>query len=222
MKYVGEIVDICDDDPDQKLKVMVYGVYDDISQDDIPWAFPCTHDNGSRFIPFSIGDLVYVTFNDGDDIYHPIYEGYVKSDDILKSILNKHGMNGLNVLTSDGNFSIIRSDKEGFILENDGSSVKLTSDGAISIQNKSGQSEMVMDGGEFLVTSLLSQLKSNDVKLGNTPTFSATRAEVLYPIMLALATKIDILLPPVPPNPSMVSLVEGVKSGMKSSSVKIS
>lgn len=221
MKHVGEIINIYNDDPDQKIKVMVYGIYDDIPENNIPWAFPNIHDRGSRYLPLSVGDLVYVSFND-NDFYHPIYEGYVKSDDILKDILSKHGMDGLNVLTSDGNYSIIRSDKHGFIIENDGCSVKLSRSGDIILSNKGDQSEMVMEAGNFVVTSLLSEIKSNNVKLGKTPTFSATRAEMLYPVLLSLATKIDILLPPVPPNPSMVSIVQSAQNGFKSPTVNIS
>ena len=67
--FFGEVVDRRDDKEYDRVKVRVFGVFDDpIEVAHIPWAYPARV-NGE--LP-SLGDIVTVFFREGD-LYQPIY-----------------------------------------------------------------------------------------------------------------------------------------------------
>ena len=78
-RYVGKVVSLDEDTKTKNIKVLVYGVYDDIPEADIPWAEPINAGMaGSSFILPEIGSLVNITFI-ADDIYRPAYTSSVSS-----------------------------------------------------------------------------------------------------------------------------------------------
>lgn len=75
--YRGEVVDVDDDFGVGRIKVEVFGVFDDLSPDQIPWAIYADpfmggqEDLGGFFVP-DIGSHVWVFFEEGDHT-QPVY-----------------------------------------------------------------------------------------------------------------------------------------------------
>jgi len=85
--YTGKVLD--NKDPNQlgRCKIQVYGVYDNIPEEDIPWALPDQTFVGSlmgNFVCPPINAIVKVYF-DGGDIYLPRYTGKVVEQSNLPS-----------------------------------------------------------------------------------------------------------------------------------------
>ena len=78
--WLGKVVDNLDPLKLGRCKVMVYGKFDSIPVESIPWA-SCSNNNtlGSYSTP-KIGDIVSIKFDNGD-IYHPEYTYTINSID---------------------------------------------------------------------------------------------------------------------------------------------
>jgi hypothetical protein len=82
--WLGEVV--VNDDPllNGRCRVKVYGKFDKLTDDAIPWATPMNRDQvGAHSVP-RIGDIVAVRFDNGN-IYHPEYWFQVDQNKELKS-----------------------------------------------------------------------------------------------------------------------------------------
>jgi len=74
-KYTGKVVDNKDPEKIGRCKIKVYGVFDEVADDDLPWSAPEFDFVGSlagSFVVPPIGCMVGVTFEDGD-LYLPRY-----------------------------------------------------------------------------------------------------------------------------------------------------
>jgi hypothetical protein len=89
--WLGEVMDNEDPLLNGRCKIKVFGKFDNISTENIPWATPQNRMlPGSHAVP-RIGDIVSIRFDNGD-IYHPEYEFQVNQNDDLKAdILESSG-----------------------------------------------------------------------------------------------------------------------------------
>lgn len=81
--WLGEVVD--NEDPKNlgRCRVKVYGKFDQLPTDVIPWATPMTRDHvGSHSIP-NVGTIVAIRFDNGN-LYHPEYWFQVNQSTALK------------------------------------------------------------------------------------------------------------------------------------------
>lgn len=89
--WLGEVMDNEDPLLNGRCRIKVFGKFDNISTENLPWATP-----QNRMIPGShavprVGDIVSIRFDNGD-IYHPEYHFQVNQNDDLKSdILESSG-----------------------------------------------------------------------------------------------------------------------------------
>jgi hypothetical protein len=82
--WLGEVVDIADTIGSGRCRIKVFGKFDTLAIEDIPWAMPANASiNGSYSVP-NLGDIVAVYFDNGD-IYTPLYKNQVKINEDLKS-----------------------------------------------------------------------------------------------------------------------------------------
>ena len=82
--WIGEVVDNEDPLLNGRCKVMVFGKFDKLPPDAIPWASPMNRNlPGAHSVP-RVGDVVAVRFDNGN-IYHPEYWFQVNQNDVLKS-----------------------------------------------------------------------------------------------------------------------------------------
>ena len=89
INWIGEVVDNADPLKNGRCKIKVYGRFDNIPKDSIPWASPMNRLLGGQHTIPSIGDIVEVTF-DNDNIYMPLYTSQVNQNKNLKDkVINK-------------------------------------------------------------------------------------------------------------------------------------
>jgi hypothetical protein len=88
--WLGEVVDVEDPQKVGRIKVKVYGKFDDLKTEDIPWAYPGNNHIGSSpsgggfFSVPKKGSIVSVKFDMGN-IYHPEYFFLQKISDDVKT-----------------------------------------------------------------------------------------------------------------------------------------
>lgn len=75
--YYGKVVSVKDRKKYGRIKVRVFGIFDDFQTDDLPWAYPentfIGSSTGSMIIP-PVGSVVQIRFQNGD-VHLPIYLG---------------------------------------------------------------------------------------------------------------------------------------------------
>ena len=111
--YVGTVVEHDEYDEENaaiagKCKIMVYGVYDNIPVEHLPWALPDKSWMGSQtgsFIVPPVGTLVRVEF-DSDNIYRPIYSAKILQKDKVSPLIDKHYPNNMLMWSTDAGSSL--------------------------------------------------------------------------------------------------------------------
>jgi len=83
--YVGVVENNIDPKRLGRLKIRIFGVFDDIDKDDIPWSSPFNSIDGKNFSIPAIGKLVSVIFIK-NDIYMPYY---INSDNYNINLKNR-------------------------------------------------------------------------------------------------------------------------------------
>jgi len=138
--WLGEVVDNADPDNFGRCKVKVFGKFDLLEIEAIPWATPMNRDNvGSHHTP-NIGDIVSIRFDNGN-IYHPEYWFQINQNKELKDeVLDTTG-EPENVVSlvydATRNIRIYQSDVDGLVIAHgkDGKDseplIRLSDDGKI-------------------------------------------------------------------------------------------
>jgi hypothetical protein len=138
--WLGTVVDNKDPDNFGKCKVKVFGKFDLLDDESIPWATPMNRNNvGSHYLPH-IGDVVSVRFDNGN-IYHPEYWFQINQNKELKDeVLDSSGEpDNVVSLVYDAkrNIRIYQSDVDGLVIAHgkDGKDseplIRLSDDGKI-------------------------------------------------------------------------------------------
>jgi len=82
--WLGEVIDNVDPNGGGRCRIRVYGKFDLLEDEDIPWAIPAnTALVGSYSVP-NIGEVVSIYFDNGN-IYTPVYKNTVRVNSELKS-----------------------------------------------------------------------------------------------------------------------------------------
>jgi hypothetical protein len=86
--WIGEVVDVQDPTNSGRCRIRVFGKFDLLETEDIPWAIPSNNQiKGSYSVP-NIGDNVAVYFDNGN-IYSPVYKNELLiSDDLLSEVVS--------------------------------------------------------------------------------------------------------------------------------------
>ena len=118
--WLGEVVDNADPSLLGRCRVKVYGKFDLLENESIPWATPMNRDNaGAHSIP-RVGDIVAVRFDNGN-IYHPEYWFQINQNKDLKSeVLEQDPDNAHDVVSlvydAERDIRIYSSTKDGLII----------------------------------------------------------------------------------------------------------
>jgi len=88
--WLGEIVSNEDPQSMGRCRIRVFGKFDLIADEDLPWAAPCTNNMHGQFAVPKVGDVVSVRFDNGN-LYQPMYWFQVLQD---KDIMGKVATNG--------------------------------------------------------------------------------------------------------------------------------
>ena len=167
--YIGEVVDIKDPKKEGRAKIKVFGLFDGIETEDIPWA---TQKNGIMFgrggngmlsIP-RLGSVVTVEF-DGQNYYRMVYHGeWNTSPDLKAEIENSY--EGAHALIYDndaepGPLQLFYTKEKGlnFILGDAKIQLDTQNDGELRVVIEMGNDQVRMEDNKVIVNS-------NNIELG--------------------------------------------------------
>lgn len=178
--YLGKVVDIKDPLYQGRAKINVFGIFDDIPTEDLPWAeqiaglsFGGSFGGGNISIP-RLGSIVAVHFEDNN--YYKITYHYLKeiSEDLLKELKEENSYEGTHSLVYDseaqpGVLKMIYTKKNGLVFQLGDATIQLdTQDGGtdkeklrIKIKMNDDEIRMEKSGGKQKVI-----VKSNNIELG--------------------------------------------------------
>lgn len=213
MDLMGVIVDINDPEKLGRARVRVFGKFDDIVDEDLPWAEPHIGNtfgqkggSGTISIPRK-GAVVNVLFDNGN-IYSPLFYNIQEvSPDLLAEIKNSY--EGAHALLYDGDeeLKLFYTREKGITMVLKDSRVNIASDNSITIEHKGTQSIIELRGGNITINSdseinmtAGSRVKvtapevwidGKETKVGHTASYSAVLAEPLFAFLKTLAATVD-------------------------------
>lgn len=82
--WLGEVVDVNDPELLGRCRIKVFGKFDLLEADDIPWAVPANAVIAGGYSVPNVGDVVSVYFDNGN-IYTPVYKNQALVDSDLKT-----------------------------------------------------------------------------------------------------------------------------------------
>ena len=225
--YLGIIEDINDPEKNGRARIRVYGVFDDIPTEDLPWAdqtqkgtiFGQGGGSGSISVP-KVGALVKVEFSEGD-IMNPMYYEIQELEQSLKAELGKEpfedNYKNFHALLFDGDvkLKVFYTKEKGLTLMLDSSRVNIASDNSITIEHKDTQSIIELQGGTIRITSdsqinltAGSQIKASSsqvwvdgqhTRIGHSPVNGpAVLGDKLFILLQIMASAIDAKMPSTP------------------------
>jgi len=159
--WLGEVVDIEDPLMIGRIKVNVFGKFDSLLPEDIPWAYPGINnvsgsDSGGGFhsVP-KLKSVVSIKFDCGN-IYHPEYffhqsiSNEVK-EEIKDSYPNSHVL--LYDTITEEFVKVFFTEKKGLMLDYKSSQINILPDKSIVVQSASGDSKIeITDDGKINIT----------------------------------------------------------------------
>lgn len=170
--YLGRVVDNKDPLYQGRARIEVFGFFDGIPTEDLPWAeqiaglsFGGTFGNGNISIP-RIGTIVAVHFEENN--YYKMNYHYIKeiSDDLQAELREENSYEGTQSLVYDseaqpGTLKIIYTRKKGLVFQLGDASIQLDTQngGELRITLKMGEDEIRMENKKVIV-------KSNTIELG--------------------------------------------------------
>jgi hypothetical protein len=145
--WLGKVVDNEDPDYEGKIKVRVFGKFDDIADEDLPWARPCNmltsgSASGSGFhsVP-KIDSIVSVQFDNGD-LYELEYFYLQHISDDLKTEIQNSYKNAHSLVYDtevEGGVKIFFTEEKGLMLDYNGSQINIRPDNTIYLEHAEGK-----------------------------------------------------------------------------------
>ena len=239
--FLGVIIDNKDPEFRARCKVRVFGVYDDIPDENLPWAFQrfdlSFGDNGGSgrvSIP-KVGGIVHIQFNNGN-YYAPEYKAVQElSTDLINEI--KTSYEGAHSLVYDGieKLKIYYTVAKGLVIDLKESTIIISNDNSITVTHAGQTATLEFRGGKIteyanseIESTAVTRIKqsSNEVwadgkvtKIGHVPVYSAVLAEPLWMFLKQLAAAVDAKVPSCPG--CMTTLAESYEQLSTSSVIKL-
>jgi len=143
--WIGEVVDINDPLKIGRVKIKVFGKFDELDVKFIPWASPmnnCTSGSktgGSFFSVPKLNSIVGVKFDNGD-IYHPQYVYNQKISDEVRDEINDSYENAQVIVydtVTNGHLKVFFTEKKGLVLSYKDNVFNIKPDDSIDVIAKS-------------------------------------------------------------------------------------
>ena len=213
--HLGEIVDINDPLKQGRARVRVFGFFEDLEIDDIPWAeqisglsFSSARGNGNISVP-RLGAIVNVQF-DGSNYYKCFYEFEKESAPaLLEEIADSYeGAQSIwyDVEADPGPLKLFYTKKKGMVLSLGDAKIQLdTQDGGkLRIVIEMGKDQILMENSKVIINS-------NNIELGEGATQSVIRGDAFKQFFDAHVHAGAGTPPVVPMIPNLLSLVTKTK-----------
>ena len=159
--WLGEVIDIADPLKIGRIKVKVYGKFDQIPPEHIPWAYPANNvtagsaTGGGFFSVPKLKSLVAIRFDNGN-IYHPEYTFIQKiSAEVKAEIENSYDNAHIIVYdtVTEGALKIFFTEEKGLMFDYKKTQINIKPDNSVLIQTASGNSKVeILDDGKMNVT----------------------------------------------------------------------
>ena len=221
--FYGEVIN--NDDPEQEgaCQVRVFGVFDDIPDEELPWAHPGSSKTFGGGEDGGFGDIsipknkaiLRIQFAEGE-LYNPEWHSIAfinqaVKDDIADSYLNSHVI----AYDVDEELKIYYTPSNGIEIYLKKSHITINPDASITIEHADSQSIIELVGSDCNITTqanvnVTAPTKiecttetaiyngTSKTQLGPTGNFSAVGAEPLWAFLKSLATAVDLKWPPSP------------------------
>jgi len=220
MLFMGVIVDIDDPAKTGRARVRVFGKFDELTDDELPWAtqqlgftFGGGGGSGSISIP-RLDSVVNVVFDNGN-LYSPYFSNVQEtSPDLLDEIKDSYDGSHSLIYDSEEKLKIFYTRNKGLTLMLDESRVTIESDNAIVIEHKGTSTIIELRGNNITMTAdseinltAGSRIHATSAeiwedgkitKLGHVPAYSAVLAEPLFAFLKVLSASIDAKSPVTP------------------------
>jgi hypothetical protein len=175
--WIGEVVDIEDPLKIGRVKIKVYGKFDTIPTEDMPWAYPGNNNSGGSpsgggfFSVPKLGSVVSVKFDNGN-IYHPEYFFNQKISDEVKSEIEGSYPNAHVIVfdtVTEGSLKIFFTEQKGLMLDYKETQINVKPDKSIDIHTASGKSKIeLLDDGKLNITNATDITIKCDTKISIT------------------------------------------------------
>jgi len=140
--WLGEVVDIADPQKIGRIKVKVFGKFDELTNDAIPWAYPGNNisagsaDGGSFFSVPKMGSIVSIKFDNGNIYYPEYFFNQHLSQDARKEIENSYENAHIIVYdtVTDGKLKIFFTQEKGLMLDYKETQINIKPDKSIVIK----------------------------------------------------------------------------------------
>lgn len=220
MTFLGEVVQHLDPEKDYRCRVRVFGKFDELEDDDLPWAYPRLPNtfasdggSGTASVP-KIGAVVEVRFESGDH-YHPTYSAMPHvSNDVKALVADSYEDSHVIIADKTQELAMYYTKSQGFIVDLKESYIMISNDGSITIEHKGTKSVIELRAGVITITAdseinvtarsrvhLAAPevwLDGKVTKNGHTPDYTHTRHEPLWEFLKLLAQATDAKMYPTP------------------------
>ena len=213
--HLGEIVDINDPLKQGRARIRVFGFFDELEIEDIPWAeqisglsFSSARGNGNISIP-RVGAIVNVQF-DGSNYYKCFYEFEKESSSaLLEEIADSYeGAQSIwyDVEAEPGTLKLFYTKKKGMVLSLGDAKIQLdTQDGGnLRIVIEMGKDQIKMENSKVIINS-------NNIELGEGATQAVIRGDAFKQFFDTHVHAGAGRPPVVPMIPNLLSLVTKTK-----------
>jgi hypothetical protein len=159
--WLGEVVDIEDPQKIGRIKVKVFGKFDELDNESIPWAYPGNNitagsaDGGSFFSVPKLGSIVSIKFDNGNIYYPEYFFNQHLSQEARAEIENSYANAHIIVYdtVTEGALKIFFTEEKGLMIDYKLSQINIKPDKSIVIQNASGKGKVEMlDDGNMNIT----------------------------------------------------------------------
>jgi hypothetical protein len=153
--WVGDVVDIDDPIFEGRIKVRVYGKFDELEVEAIPWARPHNRlsggsgsGSGSHSVP-KLGSIVGIVFDNGN-VFEPEWYNIQHISDELKGEISGSYTNAHSLIydtITEGGLKIFFTEEKGLMFDYKSTKINIKPDNSIIIENPNGDSvELKNDG----------------------------------------------------------------------------
>lgn len=242
MTFLGVVVDPVDPLLQGRCKIRVFGKFDELSDEDLPWANPelapsfAGDGRGGAISVPRRGTVVSVYFDAGN-IYSPLYSTIQElSDELIDELRGSYENAHSWAFDKDEQLKVFYTKQKGFTISLKDSRINIANDNAITIEHRGTSSIIELRGNNITITSdsevsvtggsrvtLVSPevwANGRETKVGHVPAYSAVLAEPLFAFLKALSNAVDAKLYPTPS--AMADLCEQAERLATSDTVKVS
>ena len=213
MMFLGTVVDSNDPTHTGRCRIRVFGMFDDLNDDELPWAQPQfglsfgkNGGSGALSVP-RVGTVLNVQFDNGS-IYSPVFFAIQEpAPDLVNEITNSY--ENAQSLIYDGieDLKIYYTKEKGLTLWLKHSRINIANDNSITVEHKDTKSIIELRGPVITVASdsevnITGQSRvkidsaevwvhGKETKVGNQPAYSAVLAEPLWAFLKVLSATVD-------------------------------